>query len=113
MGARGSLVVTAYVTPEGRGSRGEFFSIYLILPAVLGRGIYSSSNINEYQKQKKSMFLESKVRLCVGLTTLLPSGSRLFRQCGTLNISHPYRPPPPVKGIDSFAFTACFGYSFF
>jgi hypothetical protein len=30
----------------------EFFSIYLILPAALGPGIYSASNRNEYQKKK-------------------------------------------------------------
>jgi hypothetical protein len=29
-----------------------FFSIYLILPAALGPGVYSTSNRNEYQKQK-------------------------------------------------------------
>jgi hypothetical protein len=28
------------------------FSIYLILPAALGPGVYSASNTNEYQKQK-------------------------------------------------------------
>jgi hypothetical protein len=28
------------------------FSMYLILPAALGPGVYSVSNINEYQKQK-------------------------------------------------------------
>jgi hypothetical protein len=28
-----------------------FFSIYLILPAALGPGVYSTSNRNEYQKQ--------------------------------------------------------------
>jgi hypothetical protein len=33
----------------------EFFSIYLILPAVLGPGVYSGCNRNEYQKQKKSI----------------------------------------------------------
>jgi hypothetical protein len=31
----------------------EFFSIYLILLAALGSGVYSMSNRNEYQKQKK------------------------------------------------------------
>jgi hypothetical protein len=30
----------------------EFFSIYLILPAALGPGVYSASNRNEYQKKK-------------------------------------------------------------
>jgi hypothetical protein len=28
------------------------FSIYLILPATLGPGVYPASNRNEYQKQK-------------------------------------------------------------
>jgi hypothetical protein len=32
----------------------EFFSIYLILPATLDPGVYSASNIKEYQKQKKN-----------------------------------------------------------
>jgi hypothetical protein len=30
----------------------EFFSIYLILSAALGRGVYSACNRFEYQKQK-------------------------------------------------------------
>jgi hypothetical protein len=64
MGAWGSIVVKAlYYKPEGRGFEtrwGELFlSIYLILPAVLGPGVYSASNRNEYQKQQK-MFLRSK-----------------------------------------------------
>jgi hypothetical protein len=33
----------------------EFFPIYLILPAVLGHGVYSASNRNEYQKQKNNV----------------------------------------------------------
>jgi hypothetical protein len=37
------------------------FSIYLILPAVLGPGAHSASNRNEYQKQK-IMFLGNRVR---------------------------------------------------
>jgi hypothetical protein len=39
----------------------EFLSIYLILPAALGHGVYSASNRNEYQKQK-IMFLGSRAR---------------------------------------------------
>jgi hypothetical protein len=30
-------------------------SIYLFLPAALGPGVYSASNINEYQKQEKNV----------------------------------------------------------
>jgi hypothetical protein len=33
----------------------EFFSIYLILPATLGLGVYSASNRNEYQKHKNNV----------------------------------------------------------
>jgi hypothetical protein len=44
------------------------FSIYLILPAALGPGIYLASNINEYQKVKRGLIL-------------LLSVSPLFRQC--------------------------------
>jgi hypothetical protein len=35
-----------------------FFSIYLILPAALGPGVYSASNRNEYQKQKNNISAE-------------------------------------------------------
>jgi hypothetical protein len=32
----------------------NFFYIYIILPAALGHGVYSTSNRNMYQKQKKN-----------------------------------------------------------
>jgi hypothetical protein len=45
--------------PKGRGFEtrwGEWiFSIYLILPAALGSGVYSASNRNENQKQKNNV----------------------------------------------------------
>jgi hypothetical protein len=105
MEARGRLVVKAlWYNPKGRGIEirwGEwyFLSIYLILPAVLGPGVYSTSNRNEYQKQKK-IFLEVECGQCEGLTSLASSVSRLSGQCGILNISQHYRPPRPVTGID-------------
>jgi hypothetical protein len=36
----------------------EFFSIYLILPATLGPGVYSACNRNEYKKQKNNVLGE-------------------------------------------------------
>jgi hypothetical protein len=57
-GARSSVVVKALCyKPEGRGFDtrwGDFFLIYLILPAALGPGVYSASNRNEYQKHKNN-----------------------------------------------------------
>jgi hypothetical protein len=35
-----------YLSPDAN----EFFSIYLILPAALGPGVYSATNRDEYQK---------------------------------------------------------------
>jgi hypothetical protein len=75
------------------------FSIYLILQAALGPGVYSAANRNEYQKQK-IMFLESRV-LPVRRTENL---SWFSRQCGMLNASQRYRPPRPVTGIASLIF---------
>jgi hypothetical protein len=33
----------------------EFVSIYIILPAALGPGVYSASNRNEYQKPRNNV----------------------------------------------------------
>jgi hypothetical protein len=38
----------------------ELLSVYLILPAALGPGVHSTSNRNEYPKQK-IMFLGSRI----------------------------------------------------
>jgi hypothetical protein len=45
------------------------FQIYLILPAVLGPGVYSASDRNEYRKHKKK-FLGIKVRPVHGVDNL-------------------------------------------
>jgi hypothetical protein len=56
----GSVVIKALCyKPEGRGFEARWgeliFSIYLLLPAALGPGLYSSSNRNEYQNQKNNV----------------------------------------------------------
>jgi hypothetical protein len=76
----GSVVVKALCyKSEGRGFETRcreliFFSIYVILQAALGPGVFSALPLS----------------VCP-----------LSRQCGILNISQSYRPPRPVKG-DSF-----------
>jgi hypothetical protein len=56
-GVRGSVVLKALCyKPEGRGFNsgwGDFFLIYINVPAALGPGVYSASNRNEYQKHSK------------------------------------------------------------
>jgi hypothetical protein len=53
------LVKALCYKKEGRGFEtrwGEvLFSIFLILPAALGPGVYSASNRNEHQKQKTNV----------------------------------------------------------
>jgi hypothetical protein len=38
--------------------RMKFFSVYLIVPATLGPGVYSASNGNDYQKQNNNVSVE-------------------------------------------------------
>jgi hypothetical protein len=58
---RGTLYRSGWgtVLQAGRGFETRWdewiFWIYLILPAALGPGVYSSSNRNEYQKQKNNV----------------------------------------------------------
>jgi hypothetical protein len=71
----GSVVVKALrYKPVGRGFEtqwGErFLSIYLILPATLGRGVNSASNRNEYQN--RIIFLRSLRRLLI-TASIVPS----------------------------------------
>jgi hypothetical protein len=58
---------------------------YLFLPAVLGPGVYSSSNINDYQNQGKGV-LESRARPACKYGNLPSYVSRLYRQYVILDI---------------------------
>jgi hypothetical protein len=64
----------------------EFLSIYLIIPAALGHGVYSASNRKLVPETNKNCFWGIERGWCVRLTSL-SSVSRLSRQCGILNIS--------------------------
>jgi hypothetical protein len=71
------------------------FSNYLIFPVALVPGIYSASNINEYQ----NIFLGVKHDRSERLTTSPTTVSRLSRQCGILNTSQLCKPSRPVTRI--------------
>jgi hypothetical protein len=79
-----------------------FFSIYVMLPAVIGPGVYSASKRKCYRNQKKSFGVVERGRY-VGLTALPPSVkdpalSKILDRCGILNISQPYK-QRPVTGV--------------
>jgi hypothetical protein len=57
------------------------------------------------------IFLGVKRGRRVSLTTSLASVSRLSRECGILDVSHPYRRPLPVRGI-ALLFCILFKYNY-
>jgi hypothetical protein len=84
------------VRVSGPNEVNEFFKILLILPVMLGPGVHSTYNRNEYQKQK-IMFLENRVQPVHRADNLTAFCEPNVCTCGILKISQPYRPLRPVK----------------
>jgi hypothetical protein len=72
-----------------------FFQIAQSFQPHYGPGVDSASNRNEYQE----FSLGVKGGSHIGLTTLLPSVSRLSRRCGSFDIPQPCGPSRPVTVI--------------
>jgi hypothetical protein len=72
--------------------------MYLILPATLAPGVYSTYSRNEYQKEK-NMFLGSRAWPVYKADNLTIICKLIINTVWDLNISQPYRPPWPVVGM--------------
>jgi hypothetical protein len=61
-------------------------------------GTHFCQSLSKLQGLLRPEGLDRDIRI-IGLTTLPPSVSQFFRQCGIPNIPQPYSPPRPVTGI--------------
>jgi hypothetical protein len=58
--------------------------------------------LKEMSTKNRNKFLGNKARQAYKAQNFTLSMSRLYRQCGILNISQTYKPPRPVIGIFIF-----------
>jgi hypothetical protein len=77
----------------------EYFSIHLILLDALGPGVYSASNRNEYQNQKKIMFLGSRTRPVRRADSLTAICEPIVYKCGIRRISQTNKQTNKYHGL--------------
>jgi hypothetical protein len=89
--------------PEGRGFEirwGEWISsIYLILPAALGLGVYSASSRNEYRKQENNVSRSRARLVCKVDKPYRHLWAICLDNVGSSTSRKPILPPRPVTGI--------------
>jgi hypothetical protein len=75
----------------------------LLNPSSRTMALAVDTTFNRKRKEYQESYWGVRRGRCVRLITLPPSLSPLFRKCVILDVSQPYRPPLPVRGI---AFTS-------